>query len=81
MCYTWCVGLRDQIHELVDQLDDDELSEVRRVLAARTKPQAEVANDVSQRSFLDVASDLIGSVDGLPPDLSTNPAYMDGFGE
>lgn len=30
-------------------------------------------------SALDLAGDLAGSVDG-PGDLSTNPAYMEGFG-
>jgi hypothetical protein len=24
---------------------------------------------------------ILGSIDGLPADLSTNPAYMEGFGE
>lgn len=31
-------------------------------------------------SFLDGIEDLVGSVEG-PPDLSTNPKYMEGFGE
>ena len=31
-------------------------------------------------SFVDLARDVIGSLDG-PPDLSTNPKYMEGFGE
>ena len=30
--------------------------------------------------MLDLAGDLIGSVEG-PSDLSTNRAYMDGYGE
>lgn len=30
-------------------------------------------------SFADLARDLAGSVDG-PPDLSTNPKYLKGFG-
>lgn len=30
-------------------------------------------------SFLELAKDLVGIVDG-PPDLSTNPQYMEGFG-
>lgn len=33
------------------------------------------------KSFLEVAGDLIGSLEGLPPDLSTNKQYMAGFGE
>lgn len=29
----------------------------------------------------DILGDLIGSVKGGPPDLSTNPKWMEGFGE
>jgi hypothetical protein len=32
-------------------------------------------------SFAEAAKDLIGCLDGLPPDLSTNKAYMEGFGQ
>ncbi len=32
-------------------------------------------------SFLNVAGDLIGCLEGLPPDLSTNKDYMEGFGK
>jgi hypothetical protein len=32
-------------------------------------------------TFLELAGDLIGSVKGGPPDLSSNPEYMEGFGE
>lgn len=35
----------------------------------------------SPLSFLEVAGDLIGCLEGLPPDLSTNKSYMAGFGE
>lgn len=31
-------------------------------------------------SFLEGAEDLAGSIEG-PPDLSTNPKYMEGFGK
>lgn len=31
-------------------------------------------------SFLEGAEDLVGSIEG-PPDLSTNPKYMEGFGK
>jgi hypothetical protein len=30
--------------------------------------------------FLEAAGDLIGSLEGLPPDLSTNKSYMAGCG-
>jgi predicted transcriptional regulator len=39
----------------------------------RRKPQ-ESAYDVMKRLG------MIGSAEGLPPDLSTNPAHMEGFG-
>ncbi len=32
-------------------------------------------------SLAEVAKNLIGCLDGLPPDLSTNKAYMEGFGQ
>jgi hypothetical protein len=32
-------------------------------------------------SALDLAGPLVGCVKGGPKDLSTNPKYMDGFGE
>ncbi|MGI0488681.1 hypothetical protein ACN4EK_25005 [Pantanalinema rosaneae CENA516] len=32
-------------------------------------------------SFLELAGDLIGCLEGLPPDLSANKSYMAGFGE
>ncbi len=31
-------------------------------------------------SFLEAAWDFVGSIEG-PPDLSTNPKYMEGFGK
>jgi metal-responsive CopG/Arc/MetJ family transcriptional regulator len=38
--------------------------------------------EASEESCLDLASrlGLLGSIEGLPADLSTNPAYFDGFG-
>jgi hypothetical protein len=32
-------------------------------------------------SFLEVARKYIGCLEGGPPDLSTNKAYLEGFGE
>ncbi len=40
----------------------------------RPQPDPEV-------SCYDLAWDLIGSVEGLPADIATNPRYMDGYGE
>ena len=41
--------------------------------------QPETADE--SMSFLEVAGDLIGCLEGLPPDLSTNKNYMEGFGK
>ncbi len=38
------------------------------------------AQDSQKGNFLDGIEDLIGSVEG-PGDLSTNPKYMEGYGE
>jgi predicted DNA-binding protein len=38
-------------------------------------------NGAPALSAYDLAKDLLGSVRGGPPDLSTNPKYMEGFGE
>lgn len=35
--------------------------------------------EIQPGSFLDGIEEIIGSVEG-PPDLSTNPKYLDGFG-
>jgi hypothetical protein len=34
-----------------------------------------------QATCYDLARDLAGSVKGLPPDLATNPKYLEGFGQ
>jgi hypothetical protein len=46
-------------------------------------PQSISPNGGGGESFFDRASrlGLIGCVEGGPPDLSTNPKYMEGFGE
>jgi predicted DNA-binding protein len=35
----------------------------------------------SKATCYDLASDLAGSLKGLPRDLATNPKYMEGFGQ
>jgi hypothetical protein len=32
-------------------------------------------------SFFELAGDIIGCLEGLPPDLSTNKSYIAGFGK
>jgi hypothetical protein len=46
-------------------------------------PMGVSINGDSAETFFDVASrsGVIGCITGTPPDLSTNPAYMEGFGQ
>jgi hypothetical protein len=50
---------------------------------AAYQPHPASPNGQEGESFFDRASrlGLIGCVEGGPPDLSTNPKYMEGFGE
>jgi hypothetical protein len=50
---------------------------------AAYRPLAAAENGAPEASFFDVASrlGLIGCVKGTAPDLSTNPKYMEGFGQ
>ena len=52
----------------------------RETVSREDGPQEKPGN---KRSFYDVAKEagLIGKYDDYPPDLSTNPKYMYGFGE
>jgi hypothetical protein len=47
--------------------------------SALSSEQAAIADE--SMSFLSVAGDLIGCLEGLPPDLSTNKSYMEDFGK
>lgn len=65
--------LEDQLDRLARQRGVSRAVIVREALrayAARSAPSA-----------LDLAGELVGSLEGLPPDLSTNPKYMKGFGK
>lgn len=57
--------------------------EVLREAIVGYKPQIAAASGNDEESFYDAAMrlGLIGCVKGGPPDLSTNPKYMEGFGE
>jgi hypothetical protein len=43
--------------------------------------QIEKTTEPKEISFAEAAKDWIGCLDGLPPDLSTNKVYMEGFGQ
>jgi hypothetical protein len=47
--------------------------------SALSSEQAAITDE--PMSFLSVAGDLIGCLEGLPPDLSTNKSYMEDFGK
>ena len=71
----------DEIAERFDKLCPEE----RRELLDRLEQRHETAanGDQSGRSMLDGFKQrgLIGSITDAPPDWSTNPRYMEGFGQ
>ena len=73
------------------KLPDDLLARIRDAAAKRGETRSAVMRAALQEYFsreknpnasscLDLASDLAGSLEG-PSDMSTNPAYMDGYGK
>ena len=72
---------RKEIHALVDELPEERLSEVRRVLEEEVRGNG---SPQDTRSALDKAEvmGLVGCLDGdAPTDLASNPAHMAGFGQ
>lgn len=68
--------LPQHLEESIDRLA--RLRGVSRSAVIREALEAYVVEP--KKSALDRAGDLVGAFDGLPPDLSTNPKYMEGFG-
>jgi hypothetical protein len=68
--------LSDETGRRWDELLDEALSTFR-------PPSPPANNDTPPETFFDRAKllGLIGCVEGGPPDLSTNPIYMEGFGK
>ena len=73
------------------KLPDDLLARIRDAAMKKGETRSAVMRTALQeyfsweenqnaRSCLDLAGDLAGSLEG-PSDLSTNPAYMDGYGK
>ena len=50
-------------------------------LARKTKQQEESSSRWADMTALEAAQSVMGSVGDGPPDLSTNPRYMDEFGQ
>ena len=63
---------------------DDQLSQLARTRkasrSALVREALEALAKGKRRSVSALAADVFGSVDG-PPDLSTNPKYMSGYGK
>jgi hypothetical protein len=71
--------LPDDLHARLNRLANDRGAAKSDII--REALEAYFANGKSgpRMSCLDLAGDLVGSIDG-PPDLSTNRKYMRGFG-
>ena len=75
---------RRQIERLAETrgttMKDAVLGAVRRQLADLARRDAQQDDPYVPTGRLKGAEHLVGSFDG-PPDLSSNPGYMDGYGE
>jgi hypothetical protein len=64
----------------IDLLESPSVPEgVRVIVTFLANSEAPSLQNTGEVSFLEAARDIIGSVEG-PGDLSTNKAYMEGFG-
>jgi hypothetical protein len=70
-----------EIIERFDSLSSDEQQRIIELLKSKSN-SASVA-EKSCRTLFDAFNDrgMIGSITDFPPDYSTNPKYMEGFGE
>lgn len=71
-----------ELHQLAEQTGKPWPVVFAEALAGYRQHEASVSNGETTESFVDAASrlGLIGCLEGGPPDLSSNPAYMEGFG-
>jgi hypothetical protein len=75
--------LSEQILQTVDTLpteDQQQVLDFVEFLRAKREQAIILEPKNSERSFFEVAQDLIGAGEG-PGDLSTNPEYMRGYGQ
>ena len=63
---------------LPDRIDLEAL--IRQFRHIASTPDAKIATSQSARSFLDAAQRYAGCIQDAPPDLATNPEYMEGYG-
>ena len=72
--------LPDELHDrLVKAANEKKLSKSD-VLRAAIESYLLQANGHKRLTMWDLVGDLAGSLKGGPPDLATNPKYMEGFG-
>jgi len=83
---TISLRLPDRLHAQVEReakrRRKSKSAVIREAVERTLKPDARVSGGRGKRrpTVLELAGDLLGSVEG-PDDLSTNPKYMEGFGE
>lgn len=70
-------ALEQELHLLSEQAHLSKSELVRRALLAFIAQRKASTTFVSA---LDQAGDVVGCFSGSPPDLSSNPAYLKGFG-
>jgi hypothetical protein len=51
------------------------------ILFLNQQRQNSIAQDTDSSTFIAAAQRYVGCLEGGPSDLSTNPKYMEGFGE
>ncbi|PSB21210.1 DUF2281 domain-containing protein [Phormidesmis priestleyi ULC007] len=74
--------IEEQVLEHLRTLPSKQQQEVLNfVLFLSQQRQNSLTPVTPPRSFAVAAQHYIGSLDGGPSDLSTNPQYMEGFGE
>ncbi len=73
----------DKVLELAQQLTPDERERLASELANRQSAAEPAIPRSGGRSALDGFRErrLLGTMTDAPPDLSTNPAHLEGFGE
>lgn len=73
------MAIEDTVLQKFRDLPPDKQREVLAYLESLIEPKREVSPN-GTKSVLDSAGTLIGSVDGGPGDLSTNPDHLEGYG-
>lgn len=68
--------------ETLSLAEQQEVLDFAEFLKSKQQKQTSVQSEQKQPiSALELAGDLVGCLEGGPPDLSTNKKYMEGFGQ